>query len=166
MNKSDLTLNELDKPLNDLAFDSEQSFDSLRANYKFNYLEGKEMSFLIYNNDLSKNAFAKKVIGTPYYLSPELCDEKPYNDKSDVWALGYILYELSIYRHPFNAKCQASFVLKILQSQPVPIHKYYSENLQQLINLLLDKNYLTRPSIYEIYHLLLKNLKNLNYMKK
>ena len=102
---------------------------------------------------LSKNAFAKTVIGTPYYLSPELCDEKPYNDKSDVWALGCILYELSTYRHPFNAKCQASLVLKILQSQPVPIHKYYSENLQQLINLLLDKNYLTRPSCYEILNL-------------
>ena len=102
---------------------------------------------------LTKNVFAKTIIGTPYYLSPELCDEKPYNDKSDVWALGCILYELSTYRHPFNAKCQASLVLKILQSQPAPIHKYYSENLQKLINLLLDKNYLTRPSCYEILNL-------------
>ena len=99
---------------------------------------------------LSKSGFAKTIIGTPYYLSPELCDEKPYNEKSDVWALGCILYELSTYRHPFNAKCQASLVLKILQDKPNSIHKYYSENLQKLINLILDKNYLTRPSCYDI----------------
>ena len=30
-------------------------------------------------------------IGTPYYLSPELIDEKPYDGKSDVWALGCVL---------------------------------------------------------------------------
>ena len=40
---------------------------------------------------LTKSGFAKTIIGTPYYLSPELCEEKPYNDKSDVWALGCIL---------------------------------------------------------------------------
>ena len=102
---------------------------------------------------LTKTGFAKTIIGTPYYLSPELCDEQPYNDKSDVWALGCILYELSTYKHPFNAKCQASLVLKILQSKPEPIHKYYSEHLQKLIYLILDKNHLTRPSCNDILNL-------------
>ncbi|KAJ3259830.1 Serine/threonine-protein kinase Nek2 [Boothiomyces macroporosus] len=32
--------------------------------------------------------------GTPYYMSPELVDEQPYNAKSDVWALGCLIYEL------------------------------------------------------------------------
>lgn len=36
--------------------------------------------------------FASTKIGTPYFLSPEICEEKPYSDKSDVWSLGCILY--------------------------------------------------------------------------
>ena len=99
---------------------------------------------------LTQSGFAKTLIGTPYYLSPELCEEQPYNDKSDVWALGCILYELCTYKHPFNAKSQASLIIKILQSKPHPIHKYYSENLKNLIYLILDKNHLSRPSCIDI----------------
>jgi NIMA (never in mitosis gene a)-related kinase len=46
---------------------------------------------------------AHTIVGTPYYLSPELCEEKPYNHKSDVWSLGCVLYELCAFRHPFEA---------------------------------------------------------------
>jgi len=38
-------------------------------------------------------AFAKTQIGTPYYMSPELFRNAPYNHKSDVWALGCVLCE-------------------------------------------------------------------------
>lgn len=37
---------------------------------------------------------ANTVVGTPYYMSPEVCENKPYTYKSDVWALGCVLYEL------------------------------------------------------------------------
>jgi NIMA (never in mitosis gene a)-related kinase len=47
--------------------------------------------------------FAHTVVGTPYYLSPELCEEKPYNHKSDIWSLGCVLYELCTFKHPFEA---------------------------------------------------------------
>lgn len=48
--------------------------------------------------------FAHTIIGTPYYLSPELCEERPYNEKSDIWAMGCVLYELMTGDHPFQAK--------------------------------------------------------------
>ena len=44
--------------------------------------------------------FAHTMVGTPYYLSPEMCEEKPYNEKSDVWALGCVLYEICTNKHP------------------------------------------------------------------
>ena len=44
----------------------------------------------------TSTAFAMTIVGTPYYLSPELCADQPYRDKSDVWALGVVLYEVSI----------------------------------------------------------------------
>lgn len=50
------------------------------------------------------NEAAVTVVGTPYYmrqedifeliLSPEVCENKPYTFKSDVWALGCVLYEM------------------------------------------------------------------------
>ena len=52
--------------------------------------------------------FATSKVGTPYYLSPEVCEDRPYNNKSDIWALGCVLYELCTLRHPFEAKNQAS----------------------------------------------------------
>ncbi len=43
---------------------------------------------------LSSKSKAYSVVGTPCYISPELCEGKPYNQKSDVWALGCVLYEM------------------------------------------------------------------------
>ena len=67
-----------------------------------------------------KNAFASAKVGTPYYLSPEVCEEKPYNFKSDVWSLGCVLYELCALQHPFKAENQPALLLKIVKG------KYYS----------------------------------------
>lgn len=61
--------------------------------------------------------FAKTMVGTPYYLSPELCEEKPYNTKSDVWALGCVLYELCAHRHPFSSANQGALILKIIRGK-------------------------------------------------
>ena len=120
---------------------------------------------------LLKNSFAKTVIGTPYYLSPEICEEKPYNDKSDVWALGCILYELCTFKHPFEARSQGALILKILNKKPEPIDNCYSSELNNLIFLLLDKNSENRPSCEEILNnkIDMKKIKHLGlyeYIKK
>ena len=43
--------------------------------------------------------------GTPLYASPELCDNLPYNEKTDIWSLGVVLYELAALTPPFNGAC-------------------------------------------------------------
>ena len=115
---------------------------------------------------LLKNSFAKTLIGTPYYLSPEICEEKPYNDKSDVWALGCILYELCTYKHPFDAKSQGALILKIMRNIPENINQYYSNELRNLIFLLLEKDSQKRPSCIEIlkYDFVIDKVKKLGYM--
>ena len=44
---------------------------------------------------------ARTMVGTPYYLSPEMCEQKPYNQKTDIWAMGCLIYELCTGKHPF-----------------------------------------------------------------
>ena len=101
---------------------------------------------------LQNTLHAYTFIGTPFYLSPEICEEKPYNEKSDVWALGCILYELCTFKHPYNAKNQPALFLKIISGNYDPIgdNYNYSNDLKKMIESLLEKNYVNRPSMKEI----------------
>ncbi|CAG9324786.1 unnamed protein product [Blepharisma stoltei] len=95
-------------------------------------------------------AFAHTMVGTPYYLSPELCEEKPYNVKSDVWALGCVLYEMCTLKHPFEGVNQGALILKIIRASFAPISSQYSEELVNVVNLCLAKDYRNRPTVSEI----------------
>ena len=44
--------------------------------------------------------FAQTCVGTPYYLSPEVIEGRPYNHLSDVWALGVVLFQMISFRYP------------------------------------------------------------------
>lgn len=99
---------------------------------------------------LTASNFAKTFIGTPYYLSPEICEERPYNEKSDVWALGCILYELCTFKHPFNANSQGALILKIMKGKYDPVSNLYSNDIKKLVDTMLEKNDKIRPSIFEL----------------
>ncbi|PIO61391.1 hypothetical protein TELCIR_17087 [Teladorsagia circumcincta] len=63
---------------------------------------------------------AKTVVGTPYYISPEMCSGKTYNEKSDMWALGCILYEMCTYapvRGPYSSEIKL-LIRELLQHDP------------------------------------------------
>ncbi len=47
--------------------------------------------------------YAKSSLGTPYFLSPEICNGNKYNFKTDIWMLGCVLYELCTQKKPFTA---------------------------------------------------------------
>ncbi|KAH0789248.1 CAMK family protein kinase [Histomonas meleagridis] len=94
--------------------------------------------------------FAKTAIGTPYYISPELCQGMEYNAKSDIWALGCILYELCTLKHPFDSNCLNGLIIKIVRNKPAPISNQYSPKLRNLVDQLLQKQSRKRPNINQI----------------
>ena len=99
---------------------------------------------------LGKGKFASTIIGTPYYLSPEICNNKKYNHKSDVWALGVLLYELCTFKHPFDSEGKTTLILKIINEPYEPINYDLNIELKNLIFILLEKDDIIRPGIKEI----------------
>ncbi|KAM6176928.1 serine/threonine-protein kinase Nek4 [Erethizon dorsatum] len=93
---------------------------------------------------------ASTLIGTPYYMSPELFSNKPYNYKSDVWALGCCVYEMATLKHAFNAKDMNSLVYRIIEGKLPPMPKAYSPALAELIRAMLSKRPEERPSVRSI----------------
>lgn len=64
------------------------------------------------------NDQAHTQIGTQYYLSPEICESKPYGRQSDVWSLGIVLFELMALEMPFQANSLPALVHKIVSAEP------------------------------------------------
>jgi NIMA (never in mitosis gene a)-related kinase len=93
---------------------------------------------------------AQTAVGTPYYLSPEICQGKPYNHKSDVWSLGCILYELCTLKHAFDAQNLKLLVLKIIRGTYPPIPNIYSPELRALVASMIQKEPRLRPSVNDV----------------
>uniref|UniRef100_A0A673H5D3 non-specific serine/threonine protein kinase n=1 Tax=Sinocyclocheilus rhinocerous TaxID=307959 RepID=A0A673H5D3_9TELE len=93
---------------------------------------------------------ARTCIGTPYYLSPEICENKPYNNKSDIWALGCVLYEMCTLKHAFEAGNMKNLVLKIIRGSYPPVSVHYSQDLRSLLAQLFKRNPRERPSVSAI----------------
>lgn len=93
---------------------------------------------------------AKTMVGTPYYLSPEIVQGKPYSFKSDIWSLGVLLYEMMALKMPFDAKNLPMLSLKIMKGQCAPLSSFYSQDLRKLAEALLKTDPSKRPSVNEI----------------
>ncbi|XP_066439688.1 serine/threonine-protein kinase Nek5-like isoform X3 [Eleutherodactylus coqui] len=89
-------------------------------------------------------------VGTPYYLSPEICENRPYNNKTDIWSLGCVLYELCTLKHSFEAPNLKQLVLKICRGRYEPLSVKYSYDLRTLISQLFKISQRDRPSINSI----------------
>lgn len=96
-----------------------------------------------------KSAFTQTVIGTPFYISPEIWRKQPYNSKSDMWSLGCVLYEMCMLRHPFNASSPKELSQKILRCSYPPVIGY-SDDMKNMVNNLLCVEAATRPSATDV----------------
>ncbi|NXL63567.1 NEK5 kinase, partial [Chordeiles acutipennis] len=112
----------------------------------------------------STTELAHTCVGTPYYLSPEICENRPYNNKTDIWSLGCVLYELCALKHPviltvllllfplikFEGNSLHQLVLKICRGRFHPVSPNYSYDLRILISQLFKISPRDRPSISSI----------------
>ncbi|KAM6165801.1 serine/threonine-protein kinase Nek2 isoform 2-T2 [Erethizon dorsatum] len=101
----------------------------------------------ILNHDTS---FAKTFVGTPYYMSPEQMNHMSYNEKSDIWSLGCLLYELCALMPPFTAFNQKELAGKIREGKFRRIPYRFSDELNDLITRMLNLKDYHRPSVEEI----------------
>lgn len=87
-----------------------------------------------------ESSMASTIVGTPQYLSPEMCDNKPYGKKSDVWALGCILYELCSLRKAFDGGTGgiSGIIIKIMRGVYEPVPTGYSDELRGLVGTMLQ----------------------------
>ena len=109
---------------------------------------------------------AKTLVGTPYFLSPEIITNKPYDAKCDIWALGVLLYELMTFRMPFNAVSLPLLSIKINRGVYKPPPSTYSSEIRDLLKKCLTVDPDQRPSIDDILKLpLIKNRIN-NFLKE
>lgn len=89
-------------------------------------------------------------IGTPYYMSPELWTCSPYDDKSDMWAVGCFIFELCMLNPPFVANDMNGLARKVKTQATPRVSKHYSAELQDIVYALLQKSPRLRPSCEDI----------------
>jgi len=97
-----------------------------------------------------QSVYAYTYVGTPYYMSPEQITESKYNEKSDIWSAGCLLYEIAALKPPFEASNHLSLALKIKSGKFDRIPIMYSEDLQKVIQLMLNINQDERPTTEEL----------------
>eukprot|EP00756_Hemistasia_phaeocysticola_P006607 Hpha_TRINITY_DN13917_c0_g1::TRINITY_DN13917_c0_g1_i1::g.35448::m.35448/K08857/NEK1_4_5; NIMA (never in mitosis gene a)-related kinase 1/4/5 len=94
--------------------------------------------------------FAETFCGTPYYLSPEVCEERPYNNKADVWAFGCCVYECMALHRPFEGKNILALADKICKGFYAPLPDCYSQDLRDFVGVLLSRQAVVRPNVHRI----------------
>jgi len=105
--------------------------------------------------DLNVSKVARRGVGytqtgTPYYASPEVWKEEVYDNKSDIWSLGCVTYEMLTLHPPFRGKDMEDLYNKVIKGQYKRIGKNYSEDMNEIINFLLKVNPKDRPNCDEI----------------
>ncbi|KAK2026692.1 kinase-like protein [Colletotrichum zoysiae] len=122
-----------------------------------NVFLGEDNSVKLGDFGLSKmiqsHDFASTYVGTPFYMSPEICAAEKYTLKSDIWSLGCIIYELCAREPPFNAKSHFQLVQKIKEGKVSPLPSCYSSELMGTIKDCLRVNPDHRPDTAQLLNL-------------
>ena len=95
---------------------------------------------------LRKGDLCQTQTGTPYYASPEIWRNEPYDSKSDIWSLGCILFELIHLKPPFRARDLEGLSKKVTQGYFGKVSRYYSNDFSELLTHMLEPDPFLRYS--------------------
>jgi len=99
---------------------------------------------------IAKLGMAQTQAGTPYYISPEIWKEQPYDYKCDIWSVGCIIYEICTLRPPFRGNSLNELYRNIMNGYYLPISNIYSNDLKTLISMMLVIDNKKRASTDEL----------------
>lgn len=99
---------------------------------------------------IAKNGLLYTQTGTPYYASPEVWKDKPYDSKSDIWSLGCVIYEMTTLKPPFRAEDMDGLYKKVIKGSYSKIGDNYSKQLSNVIKSMLQVNPANRPDATQL----------------
>jgi serine/threonine-protein kinase len=91
---------------------------------------------------ISDSTQAGMMLGTPRYMSPEQATGEKVDGRSDLFALGVIMYEMITGQKAFDAESMTTLILQIVQKDPVPVRQVVGNapiGVEKIINKLLQK---------------------------
>ena len=101
----------------------------------------------------STNNYANTIIGTPYYISPEIWNKQKYNNKIDIWSIGCVLYEMIFLKLPFNGRSMEALSKIVRDSNVNILNLNINKDFIFLIKAMLNKDPFKRISLEEILNL-------------
>lgn len=102
---------------------------------------------------IAKNNVMQTQTGTPYYASPEVWQDKPYDKSSDIWSLGAVLYEMVALSPPFTARDMKGLYNRVIKGVYPKIPSQYTSDLSSMIGSLLQVDPKKRPSTEQILNM-------------
>jgi len=100
----------------------------------------------------SRTLEATTVVGTPYYMAPEVMNGSPYSYPADIWSLGCVIYELCNLVSPFWEKNLGLYQLfkKIESGVYAPVDEMYGEEMRALVNAMIKIDAGSRPNLHQV----------------
>jgi len=98
----------------------------------------------------SSMEMAQSVAGTPYNMAPEIIKGEKYGQKTDIWSLGCVLYEMVTFKRPFEGVKIESLFEAIINRDYNPISNSVDSNIRLMISQMLLKDPAKRPTVWDL----------------